>query len=395
VLTRLVLFTLPAVVVATALALTAIEVWVRLSWDARRGKPGFYLSDPVRGLRLGENYDGWFAGVPVHINSLGLRDPREYDVAKKPDTFRILVLGDSVTFGHGSVYETTYPRLLEQRLRAWKPAVDWQVWNAAVPGYNTSQELAQLLELGPRLQPDLVVVGFFENDIIDNRPYARPTLARRALSVAESFAQRHVYSLELYKRLYYEAAWRLSATDEYRRRVQHLGADDAETAAVADATNRKGQALTPFDWLTDEQVGAVRCVYGMRADASVVDAITSSTGYAAWQNAVHGFAAIEAEHRYRLVFFLNVVPPTCQDGDVFYDATRLVNAFYTQTFSAAAPTVSVHDAFLHTRPSQMPGASGHAFGNANVVKADVLFSFLRDRVLPEALAAARRAAAAR
>ena len=31
-----------------------------------------------------------------------------------------------------------------------------------MPGYNTSQELAHLLEVGPRFQPDLVVVGFFE-----------------------------------------------------------------------------------------------------------------------------------------------------------------------------------------------------------------------------------------
>ena len=32
----------------------------------------------------------------------------------KPTTFRILVLGDSVTFGHGSVAEHTYPALLER-----------------------------------------------------------------------------------------------------------------------------------------------------------------------------------------------------------------------------------------------------------------------------------------
>ena len=201
--------TLPALVVSTALALAAIEVWVRVSWDARRGKPGFYLLDPVRGLRLGENYDGWFAGVPVHINSLGLRDPREYDLAKKPNTFRILVLGDSVTFGHGSLYDTTYPRLLEDRLKAWRRDVDWQVWNAAVPGYNTSQELAHLLQVGPVFQPDLVIVGFYENDLIDNKPIVAPTVARRALSAVASLAQRHLYSLELYKRIYYEAAWRM------------------------------------------------------------------------------------------------------------------------------------------------------------------------------------------
>ena len=31
--------------------------------------------------------------------------------------------------------------IVEQKLKAWRPDVDWQVWNLAVPGYNTSQEL--------------------------------------------------------------------------------------------------------------------------------------------------------------------------------------------------------------------------------------------------------------
>ena len=63
----------------------------------------------MRGQRLAPNYDGWFAGVPVHINGLGFRDARDYALEKGPNTFRILVLGDSVTFGHGSVDEHTYP----------------------------------------------------------------------------------------------------------------------------------------------------------------------------------------------------------------------------------------------------------------------------------------------
>jgi hypothetical protein len=42
--------------------------------------------------------------------------------------------------------------------------------------------------------------------------------------------------------------------------------------------------------------------------------------------------------------------------------------------------VSVHDAFLHTRPSQMPNAGGHSLGNANDVKARVLFDYLQRHV---------------
>ena len=153
---KLLTITVPALVVALLVVTAGIEAWVRVTWDPHKGRPGFFLSDAMRGQRLAAGYDGWFAGVPVHINRLELRDTREYDLAKKPNTFRILVVGDSVTFGHGSVH--AYPELLEARLKTWRPEVDWQVWNAGVPGYNTSQELAHLLEVGGAFQPDLVIV---------------------------------------------------------------------------------------------------------------------------------------------------------------------------------------------------------------------------------------------
>ena len=156
---RLVFVTAPSVVVAMCLAAVGLEAWVRVRWDDTRGTPGLFVSDPVRGEKLSADYTGWFAGVPVRINRLGFRDTREYAITKTPATFRNLVLGDSVTFGHGSVYEHTWPYLFEQRLKAWRSDVEWQVWNLGVPGYNTSQELAYLLDVGPRFAPDLVIVG--------------------------------------------------------------------------------------------------------------------------------------------------------------------------------------------------------------------------------------------
>ena len=190
---KLLMVALPAVGVATLLSMALIEVWVRLSWDSKRGAPGFYVSDPMLGQRLSPGYDGWFAGVPVHINELGFRDRREYALKKQPGTFRIIVLGDSVTFGHGSLDETTYPFLLEQRLKAWRPDVNWEVWNLGVPGYNTRQELAYLEAVGQRYAPDLVVVGFYPNDYPNNEPIPEPSASRRAGSAAQRFMQRNLY----------------------------------------------------------------------------------------------------------------------------------------------------------------------------------------------------------
>lgn len=389
---KLLLLTVPALLASTVLLAGVIELWVRASWDRRKGVPGFFVSDPVRGQRLAANYSGWFAGVPVHINRLELRDAREYPLEKGPRTFRILVLGDSVTFGHGSVDEHTYPYLLEQRLKAWRPDVDWQIWNAAVPGYNTSQELAQLLEIGPRIKPDLIVVGFYENDLVDNRAVAPAGVVKRAAYRAISFARRHVYSLELYKRIVLSIAWRASAADEYKKRLEHLGTEEALLASTSDATALPQQRLTRFDRLSDDEVRAVNCVYGMKPNPAIIPAMQRDSGYQAWLDAVHGFQALNRSGAYRVVFFLNVVPPVCPDGDVFYDGgMSAINRFYLDVFEeGGTPSVSTYDAFLHVRPSQMPNASAHAIGNSNAVKADVLLAYLRDRVLPPLVVSAPR-----
>jgi GDSL-like Lipase/Acylhydrolase family len=385
-LSKFLAISLPAAFFSAMLLALAVEVWVRSTWDSKKGAPGFYLSDPMRRQRLAANYTGWFSGVPVQINSLGFRDPREYDLRKKPTTFRILVLGDSVTFGHGSVFEHTYPHLLETMLKKWRPEIDWQVWNAGVPGYNTTQELAYLLERGAEFQPDLVVVGFYINDIADNYAIEEPTRLGSLESDAISFLQRHWYSLEWYKRIYLTFAWKLSASKSYRLRFEHLSTEEellAKSGTVADAPE---QRLTAFERLTDGQVQSVNCVYGERPNPDSIPEMQRDAGWPAFVDAVRGLQRLQARGAYQLVFFLNIVPPICPDGDVFYDAgSAAENQFFVDLFSRGVPTVSAYDAFRHVRPSQMPQATDHSLGNANELKAETLFHFLRDAVLPARL----------
>ena len=240
---KLLAISVPAAAVGCVMLAAGVEIWTRWHWNERKGVPGFFLSDPVRIQRLAPGYTGWFAGVPVTINQLGFRDDREYPLEKSPATFRVLVLGDSVTFGHGSIYQHSYPYLLEQRLKGWRPDVDWQVWNVAVPGYNTSQELAHLLDVGPRFEPDLVVVGFFENDIVENFPVRSPSRFARVRSAALSWLYRHVYSIELYKRLYLQIAWTVSGENSYRQRLTHLGAEEQLIANPAQVQDLAAQYL--------------------------------------------------------------------------------------------------------------------------------------------------------
>jgi len=379
---KLVTIAVPAVAIACAVMMLATEVWVRATFDPRHGTPGLFVPDPVRRMRLAANYSGWFAGVPVHTNSLGLRDDREFPLAKSSTTFRILVLGDSVTFGHGSVAEHSYPRLLEDLLRAWRPGVDWQVWNAAVPGYNTSQELAQLLELGPIARPDLVVVGFYDNDIMDNFDVGPPGRVTVASTRARAYAQRHLYSLELYRRLWLTLQWKASASNAYRRRLEALDSEDSMYRPLSEAVDRDKQALTPYDRLDDRTVNGLHCNAGQVPDPALADAIQRDAGWPLWQNAVRGFEQLHASGAYRIVFFLNVIPVVCPADDIFYDGgVGVENDLFMRTVSRSLPAVSVFDAFLHRRPSQMPYAQAHAIGNANLTKAETLFAYLRDRQL--------------
>src|SRR5262249_47556273 len=147
--------------------------------------------------------------------------------------------------------EHTYPYLLEGKLKAWRPDVDWQVWNAAVPGYNTSQELAQLLEVGPRFAPDLVVVGFFENDFVENYPVRTPGAFMRARSAVLSWMYGHVSSIELYKRLSLHSAGRLSGNNSYPQRLVNVAAEEQMTAATGAIADSEAQRLTPYDELPE------------------------------------------------------------------------------------------------------------------------------------------------
>jgi hypothetical protein len=382
---------LMAMAIATAIAIVAamlaVEAWVRTTWDDQRGRPGFYLSDAVLGQRLAPNYRGWFAGVPVQINALGFRDDRDYTLEKSPKVFRILVLGDSVTFGHGTRSDTTYPILLEQRLRQWKPDVDWQVWNLGVPGYATSQELAYLNRVGERYHPDLVIVGFYPNDLVGNELVRAPSLVRRAESRVQSAMQRWLYSYEFYKRAALTLRWRLFTDEDTRRRLEHLITDEIPLGRKDFSSGDERQELSDVEMFSADDVASFVCEAQPVADSRPADELRArlrapDPQMTAWLEAVKGFQDLARSGTYRIAFFVNMAPEVCQASDRFFDGGSLpVSDVISEVLGQDVPVTSSVRAFLPTRPSQMPGASGHSIGNANRLKADVLFEFLRDRVL--------------
>jgi lysophospholipase L1-like esterase len=102
-------------------------------------------------------------GVDVAINAQGLRD-RDYVLAKPSSAFRIMILGDSTTFGWGVPAEDTAAKILERTLNADGGDRRFEVINAGVGNYCTVQEVTYYLERGRSFHPDLVVLQYFIND---------------------------------------------------------------------------------------------------------------------------------------------------------------------------------------------------------------------------------------
>jgi lysophospholipase L1-like esterase len=104
------------------------------------------------------------ASGPYQTNELGLRDaPFRADADVK-----VLLLGDSVSWGDGiRDPRMCYPFLLERNLEQADPARRYEVINSGVPGYSTFQELGYLERHGLNLHPDLIVLQFCLNDVVE------------------------------------------------------------------------------------------------------------------------------------------------------------------------------------------------------------------------------------
>jgi lysophospholipase L1-like esterase len=100
----------------------------------------------------------------IRSNSLGFRGP-EISPSKSPNTFRILVFGDSSAFGWGVDKESMFSEQLREKLQALtgeKKRIE--VGNFAIPG--DSSEYGKLIfnTFAPHYSPDLVILGFGAND---------------------------------------------------------------------------------------------------------------------------------------------------------------------------------------------------------------------------------------
>jgi lysophospholipase L1-like esterase len=152
--------------------------WKYYSYDGARGNPEAFtrwwsylvektgnvykeITEPIPGahpgFRLRPNSRAVLFRCPVSINSQGFRGPEIPPV--KGDTYRIVALGESTTFGMTLAPEDKpWPQLLEQMIRErLKTSRPVEVINAGVPSYSLSDNLMRLPRDILPLRPDMII----------------------------------------------------------------------------------------------------------------------------------------------------------------------------------------------------------------------------------------------
>ncbi len=191
--------------------LIGVGITILLVFIAEVGARGYFWLKYQRCAELGRRHYGFnLAGYgdlmpdqdgmwtiwphrPYHVqtNAAGLRN---VEPLNEGGSSRILAIGDSMTFGPYVANEDTWPGWLQVILRQRLGRNDIQVLNAGIAGYNIEDELSYFRDKGQALTPDVVILGFFPNDIPDLRPSGRlgSRPAAENVGVVRRFLEDHV-----------------------------------------------------------------------------------------------------------------------------------------------------------------------------------------------------------
>jgi len=87
----------------------------------------------------------------------------EYSIDKSNNTFRIIALGDSMTYGWGVRTNESWPKQLERKLNRLY-TTNYEVLNFGVPGASIEEKVRVFKECAILYNPDMVILQFFIND---------------------------------------------------------------------------------------------------------------------------------------------------------------------------------------------------------------------------------------
>jgi len=129
------------------------------------------------------NKSGLYYGTTITTNADGFRD-YNYDVKKPSSTYRIMMLGDSITLGWGVNSSDTFSKRIERKINNISNGKKFEVINTGIGGYNTKMEVELLKQKGLKYNPDLIILNYYIND---------PELPRKP-SITFYYLQKNLYT---------------------------------------------------------------------------------------------------------------------------------------------------------------------------------------------------------
>lgn len=179
---------LALLLIALLLAAGGAELALRMSgkfeppeYPPTPSMPDLYESKPGYGYALQPNRTGTYEYPPAEPRTITVRSDaygfrNTHDISELDGRLRVLVLGDSYTFGEGVQEGERFTDYLQEM----EPG--WRVDNIGIPGYGPDLMLFALEAVIPVARPDVVVVVLFFDDFRRVRPrfsglgYANPRL---------------------------------------------------------------------------------------------------------------------------------------------------------------------------------------------------------------------------
>lgn len=244
---------LPAVVlliIAETYATFTIDRRVRTEADPQSGQMRY-------SLRIGRF--PWSRQSITPLNSLGFPDVEFTTVPPKGNCLHIVFAGDSFVFGDGVDSDSSFVGLV----RSWSALHDTgpciRVFNLGERGTTIDRQARRIRETTDVLQPDIVILGQYQNDLADlNNPraadtaHAAPPAAEAVADVRDRFASLnlnlvrflsyHAFSVAIRGNIRYDVLrhWSILADTSNReigQRLMHLYREEYE-ALVADLSRR-------------------------------------------------------------------------------------------------------------------------------------------------------------
>ncbi|MBU0666314.1 MAG: SGNH/GDSL hydrolase family protein [Nanoarchaeota archaeon] len=190
-----------------------IEILLHLIWPKnidlgiQKGDLIFFTPEKTKihkwvGGELGYELIPYASYKNYTINTLGFRD-YEYNKIKKNNTFRIIIVGDSVTFGWNINLNDTFSKQIENHLKYKNKT--YEVWNAGIGGYYANQEIALFKKKILFYKPDLVIFAFVLNDFRAGAWYVFDEKAERYIIQQTKFRKPSIIKSEQINKLLFKS----------------------------------------------------------------------------------------------------------------------------------------------------------------------------------------------